>query len=699
MGYTTPKAIYTYSEARNDPSNNQPYQNNGRLTTLETLENTAQGTLKTIQRYDYDGVGQVRRHRQTIGANEYQLEYGYNLAGQLTSEKYPSGRVVNMTVDNFGVVQSVADAQRAYLNGVSFNYTANGMTSQMTLGNGTTESFTMNERFQLTSQSLTRGSEVVQKYNYNYGDLDSSSNLKNNGKLEQIESFIGSNKQWTQNFRYDSIGRLKEAQEKRGDTNALTYKQVFDFDRFGNLYRKLASNPTTGQQNPLPTSWIEDTHIDKNTNRFTTATGTSYNEAGQVTQDNKFREMGFAYDANGRVVKATRANTPDAHTVYDALGNRVATKINDVWQYMIYDAFGKLVAEYGTASPGMGGVKYVQQDHQGSVRTVTNSNGFIVSRTDHQAFGETISSGVGLRSVNQGYGVDPSTRQGYGLTESDDSTGQQHTWFRKLETQAGRWSSPDPYRGSMNLGDSQSFNRYAYVGNEPTNYVDPSGLMRRISCEVRGVDYEGGGGQWLQCSWVETRWGGYHPPDKPIREPHGPEPPSDPCAGRKGTLNHSEGANRTTKVGIGHISPRHIIQEPEYRRTGITPKSNYIFGAFFTNGSATITKAQRERVVMNLNQEAFDKGGVVSLYGGKAAYVYAPLVGASLGGYGAEGHAVGLDKNKDFQVTNVRTVVVAVRDCATVITSFPGLPSGVRGNNPNIVGTPKWWEAEWSLPF
>jgi RHS repeat-associated protein len=386
-----------------------------------------------------------------------------------------------MTVDDFGVVQTVADSQRTYLNGVTFNYTANGMTSQMTLGNGTTESFTTNERFQLTSQSLMRGSEVLQKYNYNYGDLDSSSNLKNNGKLEQIESFIGSNKQWTQNFRYDSIGRLKQTEERRGDTNALTYKQVFDFDRFGNLYRKAASNPTTGQQNPLPFTPIEETttpgtgDIDRATNRF--RAGTTYDEAGQVTQDNKFRSMGFAYDANGRVVKATRVNTPDAHTVYDALGNRVGTKINDVWQYMIYDAFGKLIAEYGIPSEGMGGVKYIQQDHQGSVRAVTNSNGFVVSRTDHQAFGERISSGIGSRTVNQGFGVDTSTRHGYGLTESDDASGQQHTWFRKLETEAGRWSSPDPYKGSLSIGDPQSFNRYSYVGNQPTNLVDPTGLM------------------------------------------------------------------------------------------------------------------------------------------------------------------------------------------------------------------------------
>jgi hypothetical protein len=107
----TPKAICTYSEARND-AGGQPYQNNGQLMTVETLENTSQGTPKTIQWCHYDSVGRARRHRLTIGTNEYEVEYGYNLARQLTSEKYPSGRIVNMTVDNFGVVQTIADSQR-----------------------------------------------------------------------------------------------------------------------------------------------------------------------------------------------------------------------------------------------------------------------------------------------------------------------------------------------------------------------------------------------------------------------------------------------------------------------------------------------------------------------------------------------------------------------------------------------------------
>jgi hypothetical protein len=175
---------------------------------------------------------------------------------------------------------------------------------------------------------LKRGTEVLQRYDYVYGQIDRSGNLdttKNNGQLGRIESYIGAAKQWTQKLSYDSIGRLSEAKEYRGDTNALTYKQHFDFDRFGNLYRKAANNGTTGQENPLPYTPIEDADISKSTNRFTT--DTAYDEAGDVTADNKFHTMGFAYDANGRMVKATKENTSDALSVYDAAGMRVVERV------------------------------------------------------------------------------------------------------------------------------------------------------------------------------------------------------------------------------------------------------------------------------------------------------------------------------------------------------------------------------------
>ncbi|MBK8148888.1 MAG: hypothetical protein IPK58_11930 [Acidobacteria bacterium] len=373
-----------------------------------------------------------------------------------------------------GRMTSVADADRTYLGGVTFG--AKTLPTQIALGNGTVQNFDFNERLQMKSQDLKRGTEVLQKYEYGFGELNPQSQLKNNGKLESVVSYIGSQKQWTQKFSYDSVGRLKEARETRGDNEALSYKQVFEFDRFGNLFRKATSNPTTGQDTPIVFTPIEPGDIDPAKNRFTSASGTAYNDNGQVVTDGKFRNLGYGYDANGRMVRASEANRPDAVSVYDALGNRVAEKVNDVWQFVIYDAFGKLVAEYGGTVPGdEGGVKYYLQDWQGSVRAGVNAAGYVKSRTDHQAFGEDIGSGIGLRTTAQGFGAPASNRQGYGLTEKD-STGLNHTWFRKNENRAGRWTSPDPYNGSASVGNPQSWNRYSYVESQPTNFVDPSGL-------------------------------------------------------------------------------------------------------------------------------------------------------------------------------------------------------------------------------
>jgi len=183
------------------------------------------------------------------------------------------------------------------------------------------------------------------------------------------------------------------------------------------------------------------------------------------------------YDANGRMIKASKASIPDAISTYDASGLRVAEKVNDVWRFLIYDVGGKLVTEYGgLQSSDEGGVKYLFSDWQGSTRAVLSNTGTVNARSDYSAFGEEIQAGIGLRTVTQGFGSAQNPRQKYGLTERDDATGLDHTWFRKHENRAGRWTGADPYGGSMSIGDPQSFNRYHYVGNDPLNFIDPSGL-------------------------------------------------------------------------------------------------------------------------------------------------------------------------------------------------------------------------------
>lgn len=45
--------------------------------------------------------------------------------------------------------------------------------------------------------------------------------------------------------------------------------------------------------------------------------------------------------------------------------------------------------------------------------------------------------------------------------------GVDHAWYRKHESESGRWTTADPYTGSMSVSDPQSLNRYSYVENDP----------------------------------------------------------------------------------------------------------------------------------------------------------------------------------------------------------------------------------------
>lgn len=62
--------------------------------------------------------------------------------------------------------------------------------------------------------------------------------------------------------------------------------------------------------------------------------------------------------------------------------------------------------------------------------------------------------------------------------ERDNETGLDFAQARYNSSTLGRFTSPDPYGGSMGTGDPQSFNRYAYVGNNPVNATDSTGLSR-----------------------------------------------------------------------------------------------------------------------------------------------------------------------------------------------------------------------------
>ena len=99
--------------------------------------------------------------------------------------------------------------------------------------------------------------------------------------------------------------------------------------------------------------------------------------------------------------------------------------------------------------------------------------GNVAARHDYYLFGEEIGSSVGQRSTAQGYDGANSTRTRFAGMERDTS-GTDHTPFRRHEAKAGRWTSPDPYGGSQAVADPQSFNWYSYVSES----------VQSINCQI-----------------------------------------------------------------------------------------------------------------------------------------------------------------------------------------------------------------------
>ena len=111
----------------------------------------------------------------------------------------------------------------------------------------------------------------------------------------------------------------------------------------------------------------------------------------------------YSYDAENH---QTQLNNGDvqvgASYYYDGDGKRVKKVVGTSTTIFVYDAGGRLIAEYSDSSSS-GGTSYLTQDGLGSPRVITDSNGLVKSRHDYLPFGEEIASSIGSRSSITGY--------------------------------------------------------------------------------------------------------------------------------------------------------------------------------------------------------------------------------------------------------------------------------------------------------
>jgi RHS repeat-associated protein len=103
----------------------------------------------------------------------------------------------------------------------------------------------------------------------------------------------------------------------------------------------------------------------------------------------------------------------------------------------------------------------------------TNSSGTTVGQQGHYPFGESW------------YATSTTTKWQFTSYERDSESTLDYAMLRYHCSRLGRFMTPDRIAGS--IANPQSLNRYAYVGNNPVNFVDPLGLNRSPFDDEVGV--------------------------------------------------------------------------------------------------------------------------------------------------------------------------------------------------------------------
>jgi RHS repeat-associated protein len=161
--------------------------------------------------------------------------------------------------------------------------------------------------------------------------------------------------------------------------------------------------------------------------------------------------------------------------VFNAAGQRVSTWLGATQLEGTYYWGARPVAFYSGGS-----THFEHQDWLGTERMRTTYNGGVEGSFFSLPFGD------GQATT----GLDENMYH-FATLDHDVVSDTDHAQFRQYSNAEGRWLSPDPYQGSYQWRNPQSFNRYTYAGNNPLSAADPSGLDPTGSdCSNSGTDDE-----------------------------------------------------------------------------------------------------------------------------------------------------------------------------------------------------------------
>ena len=433
----------------------------------------AEGKHTNISTWHYDSLGRVTR--AVCDGKSY--EYIYDAHGNLKEKRSNGKRLVSYTHDRAGQITEIRDpagvstryeydilGRRSRIFNddgleVRYGYDALNRIRHIRYGNGVETAYTYDGDGNVRTLETRAGENVLISFAYRYdGNGNRTAKTGTQAALGGITSEItAGNNALDISYNYDVRGQLLE--ERRNGASVC-----YAYDKAGNRIRKTdvqgeirylynAKNQLIAEESPADRKQF------------------SYDRQGGIIEEkNAAGIRRFSYNSRHQQTRVETETGSVQENRYDAEGLRFELLENGRRTSFVYHD-GELLQEEGREEQGtsyhLGAgmeafrrgqeLSYYHRDEQLSTVFVTDGHRNVQNSYQYDAFGMSLGTTEKLNN-----------RIRYTGQQYDDVTGQYYLRARYYNPVAGRFMQEDVYQGD-------GLNLYAYCGNNPVVYDDPSG--------------------------------------------------------------------------------------------------------------------------------------------------------------------------------------------------------------------------------